>query len=270
MQPSNRRKFLVGLTSVTAALFTKDKWGNAIAATKKGDNMFTILKSENRGNADHGWLKSRHTFSFADYYNPQYMSFRNLRVINEDRIAGGTGFGMHGHKDMEIISYVVSGALSHADSTGNKTVIRPGEVQRMSAGTGVAHSENNTNENEDAHFFQIWITPNKTGAPFSYGQKSFEEDIKNKDMVLVISETGRDGSISINQDADLYISNLKKDKAVDFIINSGRHVWIQMVRGSIDVNGEQIKTGDGLRTSKEQLLKIKALDDSEYMLFDLA
>ena len=232
--------------------------------------MFEILKSENRGNADHGWLKSRHTFSFADYYSPQYMGFRNLRVINEDRIAGGTGFGKHGHKDMEIISYVVSGALYHEDSTGNKAVIRPGEVQRMSAGTGVMHSENNQDKEKEAHFFQIWVTPNKTGAPFSYGQKSFEDDIKNKELVLVISENGRDGSISINQDADLYISNLKKDKQVDFNIKSGRGVWIQMIRGSLDVNGETILTGDGLRTSTEQLLKIKAQSDSEFMLFDLA
>lgn len=270
MQSNSRRSFLVGLTSATAAIFTKDQWGKAVASTENGGNMFEILKSENRGNADHGWLKSRHTFSFADYYNPRYMGFRNLRVINEDRVAGGMGFGKHGHRDMEIISYVVKGALLHEDSTGNKTVIRPGEVQRMSAGTGVLHSEYNQDQENDAHFFQIWITPNKDGAPFSYGQKSFEEDIRNKDMVLVISETGRDGSISINQDADLYVSNLKKDQPVEFNIKPGRHVWIQMIKGSLDVNGEKIETGDGLRTSKEQLLKIKARNDSEFMLFDLA
>ncbi|MBC7428674.1 MAG: pirin family protein [Bacteriovorax sp.] len=232
--------------------------------------MFQVLKSENRGNADHGWLKSRHTFSFADYYNPAYMNFRTLRVINEDRIVGGTGFGKHGHRDMEIISYVVSGSLLHEDSTGNKAIIRPGEVQRMSAGTGVLHSEYNESSDNIAHFFQIWVTPNKTGAPFSYGQKSFKEDIENKDMVLVISENGRDGSIGINQDADLYISKLKKGHPVDFKMRPDRHVWIQMIKGAVTVNGEKIETGDGLRTSDAQLLKIAAVDDSEFILFDLA
>ncbi len=232
--------------------------------------MFEILRSKDRGNADHGWLKSRHTFSFANYYNPNYMGFRSLRVINEDHIDGGTGFDMHGHKDMEIISYVASGALYHEDSKGNKATILPGEVQRMSAGTGVLHSEHNKSDIEKAHLFQIWIMPNKTGVPFSYGQKSFEEDIKNKDMVLVVSESGREGSININQDADLYISNLKKDKTVNFDIKPGRNIWIQMIKGAVEVNGEKIETGDGLRTSQSQLLNIKSSDDSEFMLFDLA
>ena len=232
-------------------------------------NMLEILKSENRGSANHGWLRSQHTFSFAEYHNPQYMNFRNLRVINEDYIAGGTGFKMHGHRDMEIITYVVSGSLVHEDSKGNKTVICPGEVQRMSAGTGVMHSEFNREETSDTHLFQIWIIPNKTGVPFSYGQKSFEEDIKNKEIVLVISESGRDGSISINQDADLYISNLKKNRLITFDLKIGRHIWIQVIKGLVVINGEKIATGDALRTSEAQLLNIMAVDDSEFMLFDL-
>jgi redox-sensitive bicupin YhaK (pirin superfamily) len=232
--------------------------------------MFEILKSQNRGKADHGWLKSHHTFSFADYYNPEFMNFRNLRVINEDHIAGGKGFGMHGHKDMEIITYVVSGGLLHEDSAGNKAVILPGEVQRMSAGRGIHHSEYNEKQDSDVHLFQIWITPNKTGVQFSYGQKSFEADIKNKDMVLVISEDGHDGSISINQDADLYISNLKKGRSVNFSIRPNRYIWIQVIHGELEVNGEKIETGDGLRASDLQLLGISALDDSEFMLFDLS
>ncbi len=232
--------------------------------------MLEVLKSEQRGNADHGWLKSKHTFSFASYYNPEQMNFRALRVINEDRITGGTGFDMHGHRDMEIISYVVKGALRHEDSKGNKTVIRPGEVQRMSAGTGVLHSEYNEQENDDTHFFQIWVVPNKTGLPFSYGQKSFESELNSKDMVLVISNDGRDGSISINQDADLYISRPKAGSALEYKINSGRNVWVQVVKGSLEINGQTILAGDAMKTSVAQSLAIKALSDAEFMLFDLA
>ena len=235
-----------------------------------GDKMFYILKSNNRGHADHGWLKSKHSFSFADYYNPDYMNFRNLRVINEDRIEGGTGFSKHGHKDMEIISYVVSGSLLHEDSSGTKAVIRPGEVQRMSAGTGVLHSEYNESAHEVAHFFQIWVTPNKKGAAFSYGQKSFQNEIDDKDIVLVISETGREGSIEINQDVDIYISKLKKNYSFEFKIRSERHVWIQMIKGSITINNEKIEAGDAIRTSQAQLLVIQPTEDSEFILFDLA
>ncbi|WP_373998054.1 pirin family protein [Bdellovibrio bacteriovorus] len=232
--------------------------------------MFELRKSNERGFADHGWLKSRHTFSFADYYDPEHMGFRALRVINEDRIDGGSGFGMHGHRDMEIISYVVKGALEHKDSKGNVAVIKPGDVQRMSAGAGVMHSEYNKSPDTETHFFQIWILPDRHGTEFGYGQKSFEEDLNSKDMVLVISKEGREGSISINQDADLYISRMKAGKNLEFKMRPSRHVWIQAIKGQINVNGQTLEIGDALKISQEQVLNMSANQDSEFMLFDLA
>ncbi|KHD87590.1 MAG: quercetin 2,3-dioxygenase [Bdellovibrio sp. ArHS] len=232
--------------------------------------MFALRKSNERGFADHGWLKSRHTFSFADYYDPDHMGFRALRVINEDRIEGGTGFGMHGHRDMEIISYVVQGALEHKDSKGNVAVIKPGDVQRMSAGTGVMHSEYNKMPESDTHFFQIWILPDRPGTSFGYGQKSFADDLNTKDLVLVVSKEGREGSISINQDADLYISRMKKGKEFAFPIRPSRHVWLQVIQGHLNINGHVLETGDAVKVSQEQSLQVSAQEDSEFMLFDLA
>lgn len=232
--------------------------------------MFSIRKSGERGYADHGWLKSRHTFSFANYFDPKQMGFKNLRVINEDKIAGGTGFGSHPHSDMEIISYVVQGALEHKDSMGTKAIIRPGEVQRMSAGTGVIHSEINAQINEETHFFQIWITPNIKGAIPGYGQKSFENELNTKSLVHVISKDGRDSSIEINQDADMFISRLKKDEDFDYIIRPERGLWLQVVKGHIETAGNTLKSGDALSTLDEPLIKIKAIEDSEIILFDLA
>ncbi|OFZ30678.1 MAG: quercetin 2,3-dioxygenase [Bdellovibrionales bacterium RIFCSPHIGHO2_01_FULL_40_29] len=232
--------------------------------------MQQIRKSDDRGFANHGWLKSRHTFSFADYYDPKHMGFRNLRVINEDRIQGGTGFGSHPHKDMEIISYVVSGSLEHKDSMGTKTIIRPGEVQRMSAGSGITHSEYNAMPQDETHFFQIWIMPNAKGGEPGYGQKSFEADLNSKNLVLVVSQDSRDGSIGIKQDADLYISRLKKQEQLEFKVRPTRGVWIQVVQGKITLNETEISTGDAMSFENEELLKIKALDQSEFMIFDLA
>lgn len=232
--------------------------------------MMVIRKSLDRGAADHGWLKSMHTFSFANYYDPKHMGFGPLRVINEDRIAGGTGFGTHPHRDMEIISYVVSGALEHQDSAGNKTVIRPGEVQRMSAGQGVKHSEYNYYKDQETHFFQIWILPDRPGTEFSYGQKSFEKDLNEKKLVLVISNDGRDGSISINQDADMYISRLQSGDSIRFEGRPARNVWLQVVKGQLTVNGQKVVAGDGLATQAEDALDISAGVDSEVILFDLA
>ncbi|MES3038244.1 MAG: pirin family protein [Bdellovibrionota bacterium] len=232
--------------------------------------MLQIIKSENRGFADHGWLKSHHTFSFADYYNPKFMGFRSLRVINEDRIDGGTGFGKHPHRDMEIISYVVKGGLKHEDTMGNKTVIKPGEVQKLSAGTGMLHSEHNEQGTEQTHFFQIWIIPNKTGQPPSYGQKSFEADLKSKKMVLAISQDGRDGSISIQQDADMYISRLNADDTTEFTLRSNRGAWIQIVSGKVKVNDEEVAAGDGIAVENQTSLNFKAAVKSEFLLFDLA
>ncbi len=232
--------------------------------------MSQLRKSEERGLADHGWLKSRHSFSFAEFYDPKFMGFRSLRVINEDRIEGGTGFGKHGHKDMEIISYVVKGALQHEDSMGTKSIIRPGEVQRMTAGSGVTHSEYNAQPDDVTHFFQIWILPKETNATPGYGQKSFETELNTKSSVLVISEDGRDGSIDINQDADMYISRLSKGDDFEFQLRPGRGAWLQIVRGSLNVNGEEVSTGDAVSFENGELLKIKAGDKSEFILFDLA
>lgn len=231
--------------------------------------MFKIRKSEERGLADHGWLKSRHTFSFASYYDPKYMGFKNLRVINEDRIAGGTGFGAHPHNNMEIISYVVQGALEHKDSMGTNAVIKPGEVQRMSAGTGVVHSEFNSQATEETHFFQIWITPNRQGVTPGYGQKSFEKELESKKLVLVISQDGREGSISINQDAEMYISRLKLGEELDYNLRAGRGLWIQVVKGHIEVNDALLKAGDAISFQEMQSLKLRASEASEIILFDL-
>ena len=230
--------------------------------------MLNIRRSFERGNADHGWLKSQHTFSFANYYDPAFMGFRALRVINEDRIAPGSGFGAHPHSDMEIISYVVKGSLAHQDSMGNKITITPGEVQRMSAGTGVVHSEFSTSD-IDTHFFQIWITPNKTGIKPSYAQKSFEKEIDSQDKVLVISQDGREGSLSIQQDADVYVSKLKSDQDIQFEVRPGRGTWIQIIKGEISVADKQFKAGDAFSTEEAQTLKLKASSDSEFFIFDL-
>jgi quercetin 2,3-dioxygenase len=232
--------------------------------------MLQLRKSEERGYANHGWLKSRHTFSFADYYDPKQMGFRSLRVINEDRIDGGTGFGAHPHRDMEIISYVIEGGLLHKDSMGTEAVIKPGEVQRMTAGTGVVHSEYNALPDKETHFFQIWIMPKSRGGNPGYGQKSFEKDLNSKKLVLVVSEDAREGSIGIKQDADLYISRLKKDEDLEFKLRPQRGAWVQVVKGRLSVNGKEIVTGDAVSFESEELLNIKSLDQSEFLLFDLA
>lgn len=232
--------------------------------------MLTLRKSSDRGLADHGWLKSRHTFSFANYHDPAHMGFRALRVINEDRIAGGSGFDTHPHRDMEIISYVAKGALVHKDSMGNEAVIRPGEVQRMSAGTGVAHSEYNYEKGSETHFFQIWILPNRRGDAPGYGQKSFEAELKNKKLVLTVSPDGRDGSIAITQDVNLYISKMTAGDEISFELRPGRHAWVQVVKGKVAVNGVDLEAGDGLSASEEKQLSIRAVQEAEILLFDLA
>jgi redox-sensitive bicupin YhaK (pirin superfamily) len=235
-----------------------------------GSIMLTVRKSAERGVGAHGWLNSKHSFSFAKYYDPKHMGFRSLRVTNEDRIEGGTGFGAHPHNDMEIISYVVSGALEHSDSMGTKAVIRPGEVQRMSAAAGVVHSEYNKLPDEQAHFFQIWIQPNKIGGAPGYGQKSFEEALNRDKLVLVVSESGRDGSIDIKQDADIYVSRMSAGESLDFKLRPKRGAWVQVVKGSLSVNGTNLDIGDAVSVDEEALLTFKAFDQSEFILFDLA
>jgi redox-sensitive bicupin YhaK (pirin superfamily) len=269
MKNSSRRFFLWGFATLAVSCLVK---GLNLAAAKieKGGVMLTVRKSSERGVGAHGWLNSQHSFSFANYYDPKHMGFRSLRVINEDRIEGGTGFGAHPHNDMEIISYVVSGALEHSDSMGTKAVIRPGEVQRMSAASGVVHSEYNKLPEEQAHFFQIWIQPNKIGGAPGYGQKSFEEALNKDKLVLVVSENGRDGSIDIKQDADIYISRLKAGENVDFKLRPQRGAWVQVVKGSLSVNGTDVNVGDAVSVNEEALLTFKAKDQSEFILFDLA
>jgi hypothetical protein len=228
-----------------------------------------IRKATERGHADHGWLNTYHTFSFAGYLDPQHMGFRALRVINEDRVQPGQGFGTHPHRDMEIISYVLEGALEHKDSMGNGSIIRPGEVQRMSAGTGVTHSEYNHSKNEPVHFLQIWILPEKEGVLPGYEQKRFPDEEKRKNLRLIVSRDGRDGSLTINQDVNLFASLLGPGEEIGYRLPSGRHAWVQVIRGNVAINDILLQQGDGIAVSDEAQLEICGQDASELLLFDL-
>jgi redox-sensitive bicupin YhaK (pirin superfamily) len=231
--------------------------------------MITIRKSRERGHFDHGWLNTYHTFSFDQYYDPRYMGFRSLRVINEDFVAAGRGFPMHGHRDMEIITYILEGALQHEDSMGNGSVIRPGDVQRMTAGTGVRHSEKNASDRERVHLLQIWILPNAEDLTPGYEQKAFTEEERRGHLRLIASTDGRDGSVRLNQDVSLFASILGADQETERAMDSARFAWIQVARGAISVNGENAEQGDGLVVVGESNLKIKAREDAEILLFDL-
>lgn len=231
--------------------------------------MINIRRTNERGHADHGWLNTYHSFSFADYYDPRFMGFRDLRVINEDFIAPDQGFPTHGHRDMEIITYVISGELSHRDSMGNGETIHPHEVQRMTAGTGVLHSEYSS-PTDKTHLLQIWILPEKQNLAPSYEQKIFAPEEKQGKLRLVASRGADDGSVHINQDVKLYASILSEGEEVSYELADDRHAWVQLISGSVDVNGETLNPGDGAAVSKETLLKIKAnADNSEFLLFDL-
>ena len=234
--------------------------------------MVQIRRSGDRGHYDHGWLDTRHTFSFADYHDPRFMGFRSLRVLNEDRVAPGQGFGTHGHRDMEIVSYVLDGALAHKDSMGNGSTIVPGDVQYMSAGTGVRHSEYNASPTEPVHFVQIWIEPDAADQPPRYGQKRFDDAAKAGRLALVASGSGADGSIPIRADVRLYASLLKPEESAALSIAPGRHLWVQALKGALDVNGNRIAAGDGLAASRETEFQFKAAGDSpaEFLVFDLA
>jgi quercetin 2,3-dioxygenase len=231
--------------------------------------MLETRKSQERGFADHGWLKSFHTFSFADYHDPQHMGFGPLRVINEDRVRPGAGFGTHGHRDMEIISYVLEGALEHKDSMGNGSVIRPGDVQRMSAGTGVLHSEYNPSEKEGVHFLQIWIEPNQRGITPGYEEKHFAAASKRGKLKLIASPDGRDGSVRIHQDALLYAALLDGAESVRHALAAGRKAWVQVAKGEASVNGQPLAAGDALKASGEREIVIENGRDAEVLLFDL-
>ncbi len=231
--------------------------------------MIKIRRSSERGHANHGWLDTRFTFSFADYYDPQFMGFRDLRVINEDFIEPGQGFPKHGHRDMEIITYMIAGELSHHDSMGNGETIRPNEVQRMTAGTGVQHSEFSS-PTEKTHLLQIWILPEENRLTPSYEQKLFSTDEKRGKLRLVASRGGTDGSVHINQDVKLYAANLKTGEEVSLDLTEGRHAWIQLISGQLDVNGENLEAGDGAAISDETALNIESSsDNTEFLLFDL-
>lgn len=241
------------------------------AKTIKEKNVITLRKASDRGHGNHSWLKSDFTFSFADYFDPNFTGFRTLKVINEDKIKGGYGFAPHSHKDMEIITYVIQGALQHKDSMGNTSIIRAGEVQRMRAGKGVVHSEYNYEKNQDTHLYQIWITPNKKSNEPSYVQKSFAADLKSKKLVLVVSKTGRNESLDIDQDADIYLSHLTKGESLSYRIQPERYIWVQMVKGKMKMNGYELSSGDGIsiQVEKNDSLQFKALEEGEFLLFDL-
>jgi len=232
--------------------------------------MITIRPSAERGGGNHGWLNTKHTFSFSDYWDPKWMGFRSLRVINEDRVAPNTGFPAHPHRDMEIITYVLAGKLEHKDSLGTGSVILPGDGQRMSAGSGIRHSEFNPSQSDSVHFLQIWIQPNKAALPPSYEQKSFPETEKRGKLRVIASRDAQDGSVKINQDAKLYVSLLKSGEEVTHDIAPGRHGWLQVARGSVELNGKTLNQGDGAGISNESKLTIKGKQDAEVLLFDLA
>lgn len=230
--------------------------------------MLTIRRAENRGHADFGWLDSHHSFSFGQYHDPAHMGFGPLRVINEDRVAPGGGFATHGHANMEIISYVLSGGLAHKDSLGTGATILPGEVQRMSAGTGIRHSEFNASDSDPVHFLQIWLLPDTPNIAPGYEQKMFG-DTRNGTLALVASKSGREGSLNIQQDTDLFASVLKDGDKVSHEFGDGRSGWLQVAKGSVRANGEVMKAGDGAAISAVRKLDILALGDAEVLLFDL-
>ncbi len=231
--------------------------------------MITLRKSEERGFADHGWLKSYHSFSFADYYDPQHMGWGNLRVINEDRVAAGAGFGRHGHRDMEIISYVLEGELAHRDSMGNVKAIPPGDVQRMSAGTGVMHSEFNNLKDKTTHFLQIWIIPNVQGIPPSYEQRRFPDEEKRGKLRLVASPDGGDGSVLIHADARMYAGLFDGGENTTLPLDSRRKYYVQLVRGELQVNGNTLRSGDAAKLESESAISLGDGKDAEVLLFDL-
>ncbi len=232
--------------------------------------MLSIRRSDDRGRGDHGWLRSRHTFSFANYYDPRHTGFRDLLVINEDRVAPGSGFPTHGHRDMEILSYVLSGALEHADSMGTGSVIRPGDVQVMSAGTGVRHSEYNHSDTDPVHFLQIWILPKRRGLKPRYEQREFKDEDKRDQLRLVASEDGREGSVTVHQDVDIYASLLSPGATVSHPRRSGRHLWLHVARGRVEVAGRTLEAGDAIATDDADALTITGQEDAELLLFDLA
>lgn len=232
--------------------------------------MLTVRRALDRGHFNHGWLDTYHTFSFADYYDPKHVHFRALRVMNEDRVAPGQGFGTHPHRDMEIVTYVLEGALEHRDSMGNGEVLRPGEFQRISAGTGITHSEFNPSSSEPVHLYQIWLLPEHKGITPSYEQRAFPDSELTGRLRVVASPSGEEGSLKIHQDARIYLSKLPAGTKTTQALQADRYAWLQVLRGSVTLNGQQAAAGDGVAIEVESALEIQALSDAEIMLFDLA
>ena len=232
--------------------------------------MKRVRKANDRGHFDHGWLDTYHTFSFGEYFDPAHKSFRSLRVMNDDRVAPGMGFGMHGHRDMEIVTYMLEGALEHKDSLGTGSVIRAGELQRMTAGTGVEHSEFNPSADQWAHLYQIWLFPERKGLKPSYEQLAVGDAQQSGQLRLVASRQGGPGTLTIQQDAGIYLASLKAGDSVRYDVPAGRHAWLQVLRGQVRVDDTPLDTGDGLAVSEESLLNVTAGEPAEIMLFDLA
>jgi quercetin 2,3-dioxygenase len=232
--------------------------------------MINIRPNNERGGGDYGWLNTRHTFSFDQYHDPRFMGFRSLRVINEDRVSPGEGFPTHPHRDMEIITYILEGALEHKDSLGTGSVIRPGDGQRMSAGRGIRHSERNPSPTEPAHLLQIWIMPDRAGHEPSYEQKAFPDEEKLGNLRLIAGPDGKDGSVTIHQDARLYVTLLSPGQEVAHVLAKGRYAWLQVAKGAVELNGKPLKQGDGAAVSDESKLVIQGVEDAEVLLFDLA
>ncbi|MEM8947241.1 MAG: pirin family protein [Planctomycetota bacterium] len=232
--------------------------------------MITLRRSEERGYADHGWLKSYHTFSFAGYYDSDHMGFRSLRVMNEDRVAAGKGFGTHAHDNMEIVSYVLEGELEHKDSMGNGEVLRPGEFQRITAGTGITHSEYNPSAEQGTHFYQIWLLPERDGIKPSYEQQSFDAADRQNRLQLVASPDAAEGSLLIHQDARIYLADLSPGGEIGYENPPDRHVWLQVLRGEVSVDGQPLRTSDAAAISEESQLQLRSEEGAELMLFDLA
>ncbi len=230
--------------------------------------MITVRPAEERGHAVHGWLDSHHTFSFADYHDPKHMGFRALRVVNEDRVQPAQGFGSHPHREMEILSYVLEGGLQHRDSIGTGSVIRPGDVQRMSAGTGVTHSEYNASKSEPVHFLQIWLLPNERGIAPSYEQKTFPAEEKRGRLRVVASPTGRDGSLTVHADASVHVGLFAAGEAAELPLAKGRHAWVQVARGKVRVNGSELEAGDGAALSDEAVVRVEGIDAGEVLVFE--
>ncbi len=232
--------------------------------------MITVRKSEDRRHFDYGWLDTYHTFSFSEFYDADYMGFRTLRVINEDFIEPGREFGMHPHRDMEIFTYILKGQLSHKDSEGNEAIIYPGDIQRMTAGKGVLHSESNGSQEDTTHLLQIWILPDKNGREPGYEQKTFSAPEKENKLRLILSPDGRDGSLTIYQDVQIFDSLLRQGKTISYEFSAERYGWVQLIRGEVDLNGLTLKAGDGASISEEKVISLKAIEDGELIFFNLS